>query len=174
MKRFNDTYRIPSARLPNYDYNAPGWYFVTICTKGRACFFGSVRNGVMGLTREGCIVAEEWQETPAVRPYVHLDAWIIMPNHLHGIIGISSESPAVQGPQNTSLNPHSLGAIIGQIKSICTKRIRMKVARDFGWQSRFYDRVLRNEREIESARRYIFDNPAQWTRDQNHPANPHP
>ncbi len=83
--RFKDTYRIETARWPRHDYAAPGWYFVTICTKGRACFFGEVRGGVMGLSEAGCTVAEEWQRTPQVRPYVCLDAWIVMPNHVHGL-----------------------------------------------------------------------------------------
>jgi len=94
MDRFQDTYRIPSARLPGYDYRSPGWYHVVVCTRDRACTLGRVRNGIVGLSVAGCIVAEEWQRTPQIRPYVHLDAWIFMPNHVHVILGIASDTPA--------------------------------------------------------------------------------
>jgi hypothetical protein len=88
MTKFRDRYRVESARLPGWDYRTAGWYFVTVCTKDRIPFFGRVVDGDVILSRMGEIVTEEWQRTPEVRPHVVLDAWILMPNHLHGIIVI--------------------------------------------------------------------------------------
>lgn len=179
MTLFRDTYRVESARHPTWDYRSPGWYFVTVCTHQRIHFLGTIRHGTVGLSEAGCIVAQEWQRTPQVRPYVVLDAWIIMPNHFHGLIGIRSDSPGVSNGVETprrgvstgktpTLHAHSLGAIIGRIKSVCTKRIRRTVRPDFAWQSRFHDRIVRNKREFYAIRQYIVNNPARWTEDPLH------
>jgi len=134
MRRYKGIYRIDSTRLLDYDYTSAGWYHVVTCTRDRVCILGGVRDGIMGLSRAGCVVAQEWQRTPAVRSYVRLDAWMVMPNHMHGIIGITAESPAqpsvetsrrdVSMANPSRLKAHSLGAIIGPFKSVCTKRIR--------------------------------------------------
>jgi REP element-mobilizing transposase RayT len=119
-------------------------------------------------------VAEEWQRTPVVRPYVRLGAWMVMPNHVHGLLGLTSETPrdrASADDDGATLQAHSLGAIVGQVESVCTKRIRRVARPDFAWQARFYDRVVRNERERRDTRRYILDNPLKWADDRNHPAN---
>lgn len=88
MILFQHTYRAESHRKPHRDYADVGRYFVTICTEGRATWFGTVRNGIMGLNDNGCIVADEIQCTHAVRPYVAIDDWIVMPNHVHMIVTI--------------------------------------------------------------------------------------
>ena len=98
MTLYRGTYRVESTRHPDWDYGSPGWYFVTLCTQDRRCFFGTVRGGVVGLSLAGCIVAQEWQRTPQVRAYVVLDAWVVMPNHVHGLIGLRSSKP---GPVET-------------------------------------------------------------------------
>lgn len=197
--KFKGTYRIESARWSGHDYRAPGWYHVVICTRERACTLGTVGNGRVGLSRAGCIAAQEWQKTPRVRPSVHLGAWMVMPNHVHGIIGITSErsghdADADRGADATietlrrnvsttkdddknermsdiSPDPGSLSAIVRAYKSACTKRIRRGVRSDFAWQARFYDRVIRNERERQATRRYVLENPLKWAQDRNHPAN---
>jgi hypothetical protein len=110
-------YRSGTIRHDEWDYRTAAWYFVTICTADRRPFFGRVRNGIIGLSRAGCVAAREWQRTPAVRSYVRLDAWVVMPDHVHGLIGITTESP-----NEFRLHAHSLGAIIGQYKSVCTKK----------------------------------------------------
>lgn len=189
MTRFRG-YRSGTIRHWNWDYRRSAWYFVTICTADRVPFFGRVRNGIIGLAAAGCIAAREWQRTPEVRPYVRLDEWIIMPNHIHGLIGITTKSPAysddesLRQPAEDSSPPvdssrrdespetlenastkdfrlraHSLGAIIGRYKSVCTKQIRASARPDFGWQSRFYDRIVRNAEEFRAARRYILAHP---------------
>ena len=186
MTLFKNRYRIETTRLRGWDYTAPGWYFVTICTQDRICHFGDVVEGIMQPSDIGDIVAEEWRRTEKVRPYVALDAWVVMPNHFHGILGICDHdgnmggdgnvvetsrrdvSTAAVKPMPSRLYPHSLGAIIGQFKMVCTKRIRAAGYADFAWQPRFYDHIIRNERALHTIRCYIADNPRQWQHDRNH------
>ncbi|MBI3618914.1 transposase [Candidatus Peregrinibacteria bacterium] len=181
---FRGKYRIPSARRPGWDYATAGWYFVTICTKYRLCWFGEIRSGTMGLSDIGCIVANCWEQIPLHHPRVVPDAFIIMPNHVHGIVRII-DSPAiahVHTPQIWTPNgrtphgetPHAaslqgnaslsggndwksgcLGAIINQCKSACTKRIHEFGCIDFAWQPRFHDHIIRNDSELLRIRRYI-------------------
>ena len=94
MKLFKDLYRIPSSRLQNWDYARASCYFVTVCVKGHACSLADIVEGEVKLSQVGYIVAEEWQRTPHVRPNVELDAWQIMPNHLHAILVIKDVGTA--------------------------------------------------------------------------------
>ena len=180
MTKFMDQYRTESTRLPGWDYASAGWYFVTFCTRGHTYFLGEVAQGDMRLSPIGEIVAEEWQKTPQIRPNVMLDEWIIMPNHVHGIVAITGtaavETAAVETARRAvsttaQLKPGSLGAIIGQVKSICTKRIWAAGCTDFAWQTRFYDHIIRDEASLHRIRAYIANNPAQWEQDKNNPAN---
>jgi len=180
MIKFGDRYRVESARLPGWDYRTAGWYFVTVCTKDHIPFFGHVVDGEMILSPTGEIVAEEWRRTPEVRPNVVLDEWIVMPNHLHGILvivetprrGVSTTRRGVsttrQGDSATRqrLMAGSLGAIVGQIKSVCTKRIWAAGYTDFAWQSRFHDHIIRDEESLKRIRQYIVNNPRTWTEDR--------
>lgn len=87
---FREKYRTKSLRLPNYDYSSNGYYFVTICTKNRENYFGEIKNGIMGLNEIGCITHEQWIKTGELRSNVHLDTFVVMPNHIHGIIVIDN------------------------------------------------------------------------------------
>ncbi len=170
MTKFKDKYRVESARLRGWDYTSAGWYFVTICTHQRACVLGRVINGDVELSPLGEIVAEEWQRTAQVRPNVDLDAWVVMPNHVHGIIVINVETPRRGVSTTTDVptnawKPNSLGSIVNQIKSVCTKRIRTAGYPGFAWQARFHDHIIRDEPELNRIRRYIHDNPLKWTLD---------
>ncbi len=183
MSRYKE-YRSGTLRLDGWDYRRSAWYFVTVCTADRRPFFGRVRNGVVGLSSAGCIAAQEWRRTPSVRPYVRLDSWIVMPDHIHGLIGITTESPFYSGNNATDhpavdssrrdestgagktqsndefrLHAHSLGAIMCQYKSMCTKRIRRNGMPEFEWQSRFYDRIVRSRNAFRNIRRYIQNHP---------------
>ena len=180
MTKFKDKYRVESTRLPGWDYASAGWYFVTICTRDRVPFLGDVVDGEMYLSPIGEIVAEEWQRTPQVRSNVTLDEWVIMPNHIHGIIVIVAGTPRVKTPRRgvsttgrggPTLRSGSLGAIVGQIKSVCTKRIWAAGHADFAWQSRFYDHIVRNQASLQRIRAYIANNPAKWAEDRDNPAN---
>lgn len=173
---YRGKYRIPSARLQTYDYRSPGWYFVTICTKDRVPWFGNIQNGIMGLSDVGCVVADIWQRIPFIRDNVQLDSWILMPDHIHGIIIINDidHKTIVEADQWSastdvaSLIPlsrrtsNSLGSIIAQFKSVCTKRITSIGYPNFAWQTRFYDSILWDIDHINNVRRYIRLNPIRW------------
>lgn len=161
MHRFRNAYRIPSARLPGFDYRSAGWYHVVFCTRDRTPVLGQVRDGIVGLSAAGCAVADEWQRTPAIRPYVRLDAWIVMPNHVHVLLGLLPEASA--GDASSTLHARSVGAIVGQVKSVTTKRIRRLGLDDFAWQPRFWDRIIRSPRQRIATRRYIESNPRRWS-----------
>jgi REP element-mobilizing transposase RayT len=179
MTRYNG-YRSGTIRHDDWEYRRAGWYFVTICTGNDNMHGGRVRNGIVGLSAAGCIAAREWQRTPVVRPYVRLDVWIVMPGNVHGLIDITTDSPACSGDtppghpnvyssrrdESTEsldaksadefrLRAHSLGAIIGRYKSVCTKQIRGDGRPEFEWQSRFYDRIIRDAEAFRAVRRYI-------------------
>ncbi len=181
---YKDRYRTESPRLRGWDYAGDGWYFVTICTGDRSHAFGEVVNGRVDLSAAGRIVEEEWRETARLRPYVTLDEFIVMPNHIHGTIGISDRHPSVrsaaavdtsQRDVSTAARPRlvagSLGAIIGQFKGACTKRIRETCDAGFRWQARFYDHIVRDEKSFEHIRQYIVDNPLKWELEKETPEN---
>ncbi len=166
---FKNKYRSGSTRKPDWDYTNPGKYFVTICTKNRFCWFGHVKEGQMELSEIGKIIFEEWQKTPDIRPNVRLDEFVIMPNHLHGIVIITRKiSVGTTRRVVPTLPPNSLGSIIGQFKSVCTKRIRKMGFVEFSWQPRFYDHIIRNGQEFVRVKNYIRKNPAKWQNDNFH------
>jgi putative transposase len=88
MTLYKNRYRVESTRLAHWDYSSPAWYFVAICTKDRRAYFGDVIDGAISLSAIGLIVADEWRKTPVIRPYVDLDEFVVMPNHVHGIVVI--------------------------------------------------------------------------------------
>ena len=184
MTLYKNKYRIESARYQNWDYTSNGYYFVTICTQNREYFFGDVMADKMQLSPVGKIVAEEWQKTSQIRSYIELDEWVIMPNHLHGIIIIKNQPPqetfqrktfqrnvSTTGTAKSRLKPKSLGSIVGQIKTSCTKRIWEAGFDDFEWQDRFYDHIIQDEESLHHIRKYIINNPLKWELDKNNPAN---
>jgi REP element-mobilizing transposase RayT len=135
---------------------------------------GEVVDGSVNLSPGGLIVEEEWQRTPTVRPNVGLDEFVVMPNHVHGIVVLTGDSGKTSHRDvstKSRLRPHSLGAMIGQFKSVCTKRIRGAGFPQFGWQARFYEHIIRDERSLENIRQYIEDNPAKWELDEDNPKN---
>jgi len=193
MTLFKDKYRVETTRLEGWDYRTAGYYFVTICTHDRACYLGEIRDGAICLSPQGKIVEYEWQQTEILRKNIMLDSWVVMPNHLHAIIAITPDvetSPVArldarsghdskkhnlknETPQrgvSTGLKSGSLGAVINQFKSLCTKRIRA-AGHDFGWQSRYYEQIIRNEKSLHDIREYIANNPLKWELDKDNPNN---
>ncbi|MBT4511256.1 MAG: transposase [Chloroflexi bacterium] len=181
MILYKDKYHTETTRLADWDYTGTGWYFVTVCTRNREESLGRIVDGELVLSRAGHIVGEEWAKTAELRLYVHMDQMIIMPNHVHGIVVIIPKNTenTTQRPVETprrvvstmGLRPNSLGSIMGQIKSVCTKRIRSEGFADFAWQTRFYDHIIRDQKELQHIRQYILDNPPKWEIDRNNPAN---
>jgi len=162
-----------SIRLKGYDYTQPGAYFVTIVAWQRECLFGDIKNGEMQWNEFGQIVREEWLKTAQIRPNVeiHEDEFIVMPNHLHGIIWIVGATGPVAPTQNKkTLIPNSLGAIVGQFKTASAKRINvLRDARGIPvWQRNYHEHIIRNERELENIWKYIDANPANWENDEEY------
>lgn len=160
-------------RLKNFDYSSAGAYFVTFCTQYRGNYFGRVVGGRMELNEAGTIVSSEWLRTAIVRHNVRLDEYVVMPDHFHAIIIIEAgiEAPGnfqkhrpitIPGARSPRLYPNSLGSILGQFKSIVTKRIRLSGRHDFRWQRNYYEHIIRNERALTAIRKYIHNNPIEW------------
>jgi len=187
-----------SLRLPNYDYSANGYYFVTICAKFRYPWFGTINNGKMILNTKGRIVSEQWNWLQQHYAYVDLDEFIIMPDHFHGIIVIRNDIirdmgyhvgagrdrplqlihrplpithqsvPTVQqsiSSIHTSTTLHQqckikpLYQLIGAFKTRSSKYIRKNGYDTFQWQRNYYERIIRDELELNKKRRYIRNNP---------------
>ncbi len=175
-----------SIRLKDYDYARAGAYFITLCSFQRECLFGEVVGGEMALSEFGAVLLEEWNRTPEIRREIDVDACIVMPNHFHGIIviddvdivgratgigGATSQSPLQQsGPR-----PRSLGALVGGFKAATTEGINLLRGNSGRpvWQRNFFERVIRDEKELASIRQYIGDNPIKWASDRENPMN-HP
>lgn len=168
---FKNRYRIDSTRLKGWDYSSNGCYFVTICVKDRRCVFGNVEDGRMVLTEIGCVADKCWVEIPDHFPFVKLYEHIVMPNHVHGIIVIDKPVVSVetqniaslQIPQPNQFGPQSqnLGSIVRGYK-IGVKKWATIHNVAFEWQPRYYDSIIRNERDLSNVRNYIVDNPLNW------------
>ncbi len=247
MTLYKNKYRVESARLPSWDYAANGYYFITICTQNRECWFGSISEGKMKLSAIGGVAQKCWQDIPKHFPFVQLDAFVIMPNHIHGIIIINKpdenvsnvetqyiaslhdrhshspndtqdiaslrdrhshmsnntqnvahpqkhHEPASNDTQNVaSLRKRHDGIVSNETQNIASLRnepknkfgpqsqnlasiVRgfkigvTKFARTenipFAWQPRFYDHIVRDEKDLNRIRPYILNNPAKWQDDK--------
>lgn len=176
-----------SIRLRGFDYSREGVYFISLCAHNRECFFGEVNGENILLNDFGLIVQEEWLQSAIIRKEIELDTFVVMPNHFHGIVCItnaavgatgrsplpsqaptSSQVPVIAGPA-----PKSLGALIAGFKSSVTKRINM--LRDTPgmpvWQRNYYERIVRDDKELNAIRQYIRDNPMKWHLDKDNPVN---
>jgi len=182
-----------SIRLAGYDYTEPGVYFVTVCVQGKKCLFGQISAGEMQLNRWGKVAVDCWQAIPMHFMNVELDAFIVMPNHVHGILVIT-ETPAVgathaspardiaggtnrathASPLRGSRGPKrgSVGAMVGAYKSAVTKRINAKRRRRgvTWWQRNYYEHVIRDDAEWNLVREYIVHNPECWGDDAENPS----
>ncbi len=156
-----------SIRLKGWDYRSAGLYFVTICTFRREKLFADDRL---------CeIAANAWAYIPEQEhaKYVQLDESVVMPNHVHGIIHIvtSSKTAVPDDGEVRGLISGSLGAIVGNYKMLVTKRVKaMLKATDTDkkvWQRGYWERIIRNERELNATREYIVNNPTRWEEDRD-------
>ena len=182
MTLYRNTYRIESTRLRDWDYGSPGWYFVTVCTQNRACFFGGIMNGNLKLSLAGQIADSELQNISFHYSSVRLDSAIVMPNHVHAIIVIDGRgcysaslgadglpaTPKLGAPAITML---SLSSIVRSYKSGVTRVCRAHGFQNFAWQPRFYDHILRTNASVNAVRDYIQNNPANWIHDKDNPKN---
>jgi len=203
--KFVNKYRIETIRLQNWDYGSNGMYFITICTGNRNCYFGNIENQRVKLSEMGIIADKIWLEISKQFSFIELDQYIIMPNHIHGILTIRKDAinrvstenntdnvikTNVSTENNTDIvaktnvstkdNTHNAnlsGGITGlhnpMLYDNLSRAIRWykgrvsyeirKFRKDFHWQSRFYDIIVRNETSLYYIRRYIRNNPIKWT-----------
>ncbi|MCG3206892.1 MAG: hypothetical protein FOGNACKC_00491 [Anaerolineae bacterium] len=176
-----------SIRLRGWDYTQPGAYFITICTHQREYLFND--------TGIRAVVENAWRNIPS-HPHarhVQLDKWVVMPNHLHGILvlvdrydGDGGKGKAIRiddslandqcsnllrlyDDHGPTLKPDSIGAIVGNFKSLTARRINNLRHTPGGkiWQRGYYDRIIRSERELDAIREYIQNNPQRWTEDRD-------
>ncbi len=151
-------------RLREYDYSLAGWYYVTICTKNHKEYFGKIENEDMILNDIGKTTDECWRDIPKHYKETELDEYIIMPNHIHGIIIINEQKGLTNVGQRhaSALQQHVLGNMIGSFKSAVSKDAHLHDLKLFKWQDSFYDRIIRNENELYNIRKYINQNPLKW------------
>ncbi len=177
-------YRVGSLRLPEFDYTQPGFYFVTIVTHKHKSLFGKIINEKVVLSDFGNLITEYWLNIPIHFDNVKLDEFIVMPNHIHGIIQlIDDPSINVETQHAVSLQekriqkfghvvPKSLPVIVRSFKSATTKKIRSLTNKSFVlWQKNYYEHIIRNEKELFRIRKYIVDNPIKWELDKENPKN---
>ncbi len=152
-------------RLPEYDYSTPGWYAITLCVQKRRCLLSTIENDQVHLKKPGEICLSVWNSLSQRYADVELDAFVVMPNHIHGIVRI------VYSEQRN----HNLGNIIKAYKSLVTKQYRewyLTTYQEYSlklWQRSFYDHVIRNESGLDAVREYILMNPRNWGKDKLHP-----
>ncbi len=175
-----------SIRLRDYDYSQTGGFFATLCTHRRECILGDIVDANVRLNQFGEIVREEWLRTEQIRPEIKMDEFVVMPNHMHGIIMICNHIPNVSvgayrcTPQDRAhihaplrRKPKTLGSIIAGFKSVVTHRINSfrENSNSPFWQRNYYEHVIRDEEDLNRIRQYIIDNPLRWDEDEDNPRN---
>ena len=162
-----------SIRYKGYDYTSAGAYFVSIVAQGRLCLFGEVVDGEMRLNGAGEMVRRVWDGMPERIPYVVMDEFVVMPNHVHGVIFIGQ--PLARAAGHTGGAP-MLGEVVGAFKSVSTveygKGVKGSGWQRFErrlWQRNFFERIVRNEHELGQIREYIVKNPMNWESDWENP-----
>ena len=179
MKYHTDIHHRRSIRLKGYDYSQAGLYFITLCTQNRLHLFGEIINDVRGTTicalnTYGQIAEREWIRTSEMRPDIHLDVFVIMPNHIHGIIEITRRGTMHRAPATAPTveqfgkpTSNTIPTIIRGYKSSVTKQIN--ILRDHPgvsvWQRNYYEHIIRDEKSYYKIAEYIQTNPLKWRDD---------
>lgn len=193
MKKWKGKYRIPTSRAQWWDYADEGAYFITICTDDRVHYFGECKDAKMHLSLLGIIAQGLWYEIPNQFDYIQLGAFVVMPNHIHGILILETPDNAgvdtvearliapmamaearliaplngdggITGDKNPMLHDN-ISRVIRWYKGRCAYEMR-KIRADFAWQSRFWDNIIRDERAYMQISHYILQNPLNWKKDK--------
>lgn len=175
--KYKGIYRGQTFRLKNWDYASEGCYFITIATQNRTHFFGEIREGKMILSELGELALKYWQEIPNQFSFIKLNEFVIMPNHIHGILIIDNlpidscklceDDDKINGGFAGIKNPmlhNNISRVIRWYKGRCTFEMR-KIHRDFSWQSLFHDHIIRSQEAFLNISRYIIINPKKWDED---------
>jgi putative transposase len=183
MTLFRNTYRVESTRLKSWDYSWSGCYFVTIVVHDHVCLFGEVQNDRVLLSPLGQAVEVNWGEIPAHHHNVELDEYVVMPNHVHGIIILNEiNDDAKANRRDVQLNVStdgghspispkkgSLPVVVRTFKAAVTTWARANGCERFRWQGRFYEHIIRNENDLHRIRQYIQNNRLRWELDEENP-----
>jgi putative transposase len=194
-EKFQNKYRIPSTRLKNWDYGQNGAYFITICTGNREHFFGEIvcvdDENKMQLNEIGKLANAFWAEIPQHFPFVELGSYVVMPNHVHGILIIDksniiddvadgvlhletatlqcnvSTGNEMKNEQMAKISPKqgTISTILRSYKSVVTKNAHF-IHADFAWQERFHDHIIKNSESFERIQNYIENNITNWKEDK--------
>lgn len=177
-----------SIRVKGYDYAQAGAYFVTVCTQGRQCLFGDVAAGEMRLNEFGQIVLDCWLDLPRHYPHVALDAFVVMPNHVHavvmliddveGVVGAgfkpapTANAAADAGMEKPGKQRHGLPEVVRAFKTFSARRVNaLRASPGLPlWQRNYYEHIIRNDAALDRIRAYIAANPAVWEKDPENPA----
>ena len=181
MKKYKNKYRTTSKRLQNWDYGWPGAYFITISTNEKAHYFGEVVHKKMELSTVGVVADILWHEIKNHATQIELGEFVAMPNHIHGILFLRRDKVevedvdrglAVNGDSRTigearfqNQGKNTVSSIIGGYKSAVTKHAN-RLGFEFGWQSSFWDYVIRDEADQQRISNYIINNPQKWADDK--------
>ncbi|WPO80099.1 transposase [Flavobacterium sp. KACC 22761] len=185
--KFQNKYRISSIRAQWWDYGWNGAYFITICTQDREHYFGEIQNDKMVLSGAGIIADLLWYQIPMHHKNVELGDFVVMPNHIHGILIIDKQSDNIDKLNNTNngdnvetghaLSQHALSprfqnigkntisSIVGSYKSAVTKHAN-RLGYPHKWQKLFYDNIIRSNNDYQRISDYIVSNPENWTKDK--------
>ncbi|MFZ2153103.1 MAG: transposase [Microgenomates group bacterium] len=189
MDRFAERYRVNSVRKIGWDYSNPGYYFVTICTVNHYCCLGKIDNDKMVLSTRGIVVIEELHKTFEIRKNLKLEAWVVMPNHVHMLFGVGDHlvetrcNASLQGDSKQStvisnyrnhpgffdkINIKSNSEVAKTIRSFkgAVKRRLKHQNIFFGWQERYYDEIVTDDKRLKIIKYYINNNPKNWKQDK--------
>jgi len=178
MKYNPDKHHRRSIRLQGYDYSQPGAYFVTVCVQDQECLLGDIVDGEMRMNELGELVWATWHDLPNHLPHVELDAFVVMPNHVHGIVWIvdvvgagSVGAGSEPAPTNTNKR-HGLPEIVRQFKTFSARRINQRRGTPGMpvWQRNYYEHIIRNDSSLNQIQKYILENPRRWHLDRENPA----
>ena len=157
-----------SIRLAQYDYSQEGYYFITLCAQDRFCFFGEIIENKIHLNDPGEMIQKIWNALPQRFPNLKLDKFVLMPNHLHGIVQLHQHKNNELGTLG-----HSVGRVFQAFKSITTntyiqgvKKFKWPEFRGRLWQRNYWEHVINDEYGLHFVREYINDNPKKWASDQ--------
>lgn len=180
--KFQNKYRISSARAQWWDYGWNGAYFITICTQDREHYFGEIQNDKMVLSQVGVIADILWHQIPAHHKNIELGDFVVMPNHIHGILIIDKRDnviddvetghalflpsqPEVGSHRFQNIGKNTISSIIGSYKSAVTKHAN-RLGYPHQWQKLFYDIIIRDNNAYQQISDYIVSNPENWGKDK--------